>query len=247
MKRNIRIRSHDYERMFELLDATEDRDDHRLMQLEWQFLRALEHSKRGPRALLGVLQNDPTFFALVISWVYRSDKERDGDKESPPGEARRKQAEQAHHLLACWKGIPGSDGEEIDKEKLNSWIDGARSQLAASGHREVGDRRIGEVLIRSPESADGVWPSIAVRDVIERIRSRDVERGICLGLVNSRGFVLRGTGGTQERELAERYRTMAENCATSWPRTSSVLARIADHYASEAKHWDDDAERDDLR
>lgn len=242
-----KFQDHEFERVFNLLDSAENRDDQRLMQLEWQFLRALEHTKRGPRALFESSTNDPAFFVLLISWIYRSDKEEDRNSETLSDEARRNRSQQADHLLSCWEGIPGRVGDEFDESKLNSWIHETRTRLAATGHRQTGDRSIGEVLARAPEGDGGVWPTTAVRNVLERLRSRGIERGLDLVVINSRGVVARGTGGAQERDLETRYREMSVRCSASWPRTANVLASIADHYASEARHWDDDAERNDLR
>ena len=92
-----------------------------------------------------------------------------------------------------------------------------------------------------------MWPAVAVREVIENTRSRELERGILVGVHNSRGPTWRGMtdGGLQERERAARYRRCAAEIAPEWPRTAAVLDLIAKSYEAEGQRQDQDAERID--
>ena len=102
----------------------------------------------------------------------------------------------------------------------------------------------GRVLRYVPDDPDGVWPSRVVRDLVERIESPDLEKGLVLGLRNSRGVTSRGLtdGGEQERALQARYLTYAEQVGGRWPRTAALLRRIARGYADEARRHDAEAE-----
>ena len=88
-----------------------------------------------------------------------------------------------------------------------------------------------------------------VRDLSEITRSQELERGVCIGVHNSRGVTSRAMndGGRQERELAQYYRRCAEQTALEWPRTSAVLEQIAESYENEGVQHDEDAERRDWR
>ena len=67
--------------------------------------------------------------------------------------------------------------------------------------------------------ADGIWPALPIREVIEATRSRDLETGVIIGKSNRRGVTTRamGDGGNQERELAEQYREWSQAAAFDWP------------------------------
>ena len=94
---------------------------------------------------------------------------------------------------------------------------------------EVADQHIGRLFAYSPAEVDGTWPCTAVRELIELVRSRSVERGFYLGVVNKRGATWRRPtdGGVQERELAKNYRKLAKDLRLEWPRSSSVLDQLS--------------------
>ena len=50
-------------------------------------------------------------------------------------------------------------------------------------------------------------------------------------------------GGVQERELAKNYRKLAKDLRLEWPRTSSVLEQLSQHYLRDGVDSDDDADR----
>jgi hypothetical protein len=107
---------------------------------------------------------------------------------------------------------------------------------------------IGRALAHTAE-LDGVWPQRPVADVIERLHSEDLERGIQIERYNMRGVFSRAMfeGGVQERELAERYRGWAAQQPASHMRTRAMLNSIAEGWDTDAKHADDEAARDRLR
>lgn len=97
------------------------------------------------------------------------------------------------------------------------------------------------------QSSDGIWPDIAVREIIEEVASKQMERGITTGVFNKRGVVTRsiGEGGIQERQLAETYYFYAVILGDSYPRTAAMLRSIADRYISNAHKQDIRAELED--
>jgi len=117
--------------------------------------------------------------------------------------------------------------------------------LDVAGKR--GDDRLGETLAASVRQPDEPWPPKAVREVVEVSRSRNLERGLELGVYNRRGVTVRmpHDGGEQERNLAQRYRRDAEALRFDWPRTAAVLARIAENYERDAQREDQSAEQRD--
>ncbi|MGY3591736.1 hypothetical protein ACVIGB_008683 [Bradyrhizobium sp. USDA 4341] len=149
--------------------------------------------------------------------------------------------------MGCDPGT-AADGS-IDGAKLEAWIKEARKLAHAKGRGLVVDQKIGELLSASKIDADGIWPAAPVREVIEAIRSRDLETGVMIGKSNRRGVTSRAYGddGDQERQLAKQYRDWSEATAFDWPRTSGILENLAKNYDHQAKAHDEDAERLDWR
>jgi hypothetical protein len=228
--------------LFAYLDDATGVDVSHLTQLEWMYLPLLEDSRRPAKVLPRELARDPSFFVEVISWAFRGENEEPQELD----EQARVRAELGFNLLDNWRIVPGLTGDsaQLDKTALNEWVAQARVQLAAGGHLKIGDQRIGHVLRYAPVDDDDMWPCGAVRDLIEKVGSPDLELGLEVEINNSRGMTERGLieGGDQERRLAEKYRAFATRAAGRWPRTARLLRRVASAYASEAQQHDLDAE-----
>ena len=218
-------------------------DIRRLASLEWGYLGFLDDHGAPPMTLQGFLQDDPKFFADLLALIYRSRKEQSDSAETPT-EKQKAKAENAYTLLYKWKTIPGTleDGT-VDEQILMDWVNKSREICKETGHLEVCDVKIGELLAHAPEEDDGSWPCIPVRDVIEEIGSDELEEGFEVGIFNKRGVVTRSLfeGGEQEGDLAKKYKTYAEACEIEWPRTASVLRRVAKSYEEYARREDERA------
>ncbi len=237
------------ERILEVLQRSNDIEDTLIAKLEWTYLPILTHGAWQPRILLlhRELSRNPLFFAQVVGYVYRAE----GDERAETDELTEEmviRAEMGYELLESWHLIPGltQDGR-VDLEQLQAWIIQAREACRSIKRSVVGDQQIGQVLAYAPAAPDGVWPDVAVREVIEEVASKDIETGIYIGVHNRRGVVTRaiGEGGKQEKELAETYRKYAKAVGDSWPRTAALLRKIADSYESEARSEDIHAELED--
>lgn len=212
--------------------------DQNLIEYEFAFYRLVEHH-RGAPALGRALASDPHLFVELTSRVYR------GKSEAP-----RKLDEQASALvtqtwwvLNGWNGYPGqqSDGS-MNGAAMVAWVQAARLEFSESDRADIGDEVIGQTFAHSPTGADGVWPAEAVRDMVETIGSRELENGLILGKINSRGVTSRGVydGGAQERALAANFRSGSNAIKAQWPRTSRLLREMAESYER-------DAQREDIR
>ena len=104
------------------------------------------------------------------------------------------------------------------------------------------------LLAYAPAGTDAIWPHPAVREVIDRLASANLESGIASGVYNSRGVVTKSPyeGGAQERAIAARYRGYADALAITNPQTAGLLRRIAEDYERDAQREDDRAEQRDL-
>lgn len=234
------------EKILYALERSNAIEDHEIASLEWIYLPILAHSERQPKLLHQELSRDPLFFTEILKFVYKS--ENDQDDITEPDEAVVIRAELGNKLLKSWCQVPGLTEEgRIDLEQLRSWILQARATYQESGRGQIGDQKIGEVLAYAPKVLDGIWPNVAICEIIEELSSRELELGIELCVYSQRGFYSksRGEGGLQERQLAETYRNYATAVGDTHPRTAAMLRRIADRYHSDAHREDIRAELED--
>ncbi len=221
-----------------LLDYLESRGTgaHVLARFEFALFPVFEY-QREPRALYRALADDPQLFVDLLSRVYRGKNEPRQTADAQSAAAAR----QAWHVLHRWRSVPGlrNDGT-IDSDRLTKWVETARLLLRDRDRADVGDEQIGELLSGSPDGGDGAWPAEPIRDLIERLGSREIENGLHIGKANQHGMTSRGVydGGDQERVLAARFRSWSAIVAGQWPRTSRVLRELAESYEREARRHD---------
>ena len=208
--------------------------------LEWLYLPVLKYGDREPRALHTMLASHPESFVEVLSAIYRAEDEQ--VMEGTADDLAR--AERAWRLLAEWRRPPGvrPDGV-VDVDALVAWVQRARELAARVKRSGPADSKIGAILRHVPAGTDGMWPHEAVRSLIEELHSEELENGIAIEVVNSRGVATRGPqeGGAQEREIAAGYATAAEALAAQWPRTASLLTMLAAEFEQDAQRHDVDA------
>jgi hypothetical protein len=228
-------------KLLDHLDRRGESDDV-LAGFEFAFFRALEHH-RQPRALYAALGNRPDLFVQLVSQLYRP---KDAPRRAPDRNAEAA-AEQAWHVLHEWRTIPGlRDDGTVDGEHLQRWVDDARLALRDADRADVGDQQIGQMLAGSPPGVDGAWPAESVRDLIERLGSRELENGLHIGKLNLRGVTSRSIyeGGVQERALAAQFESWSAIAAGRWPRTSRLLKELAQSYERDAIREDMEAQED---
>lgn len=226
-----------------LLDAlaSHDSDAARLARLEWRLMPALDDRARPPETLHGLLAKDPAFFVEMLSLVYRQAVE---SPEAEPEEMTRQdemRAAVAFRVLDSWNILPGSqDDHEVDATELRNWVGSARSSLGEAGLTAKGLEVIGGLFSHSPYDADGTWPIVAVREIIQELDCRDLERGFVVGALNRRGPVVRDLagGGAEETSVADAFDGLAVAVRATHPRTARILRRLRDSYRENASHLD---------
>lgn len=239
------------ERIFQRIDEDGEVPDNEIGRLEWNYLNVLQRSKRPPKALRTALSTSPEFFVQVLSVIYRPHKERNVETRETEQESEQEKAQaaaiagHAFKLLQDWQQLPGQVGDAIDGAALEGWVKEVRILALRAERAEVADHQIGRLLAYAPSDPDGTWPCRPVRDLIDDLRSRMVERGFYLGLVNKRGVTWRRPtdGGVQERERAQHYRRLSRDLRLEWPRTSAVLEQLAKHYSRDGDDSDADADQ----
>lgn len=228
------------------LDSIDCTDRSTIARIEWAYFALLQYSERRPKELQKALATDPSFFMMLLKAIYAPSPESGiKELESEDAEQASDIASHAWNVLHDWDYVPGAnDAGDIDGAALQSWVKTVRTLCSESGRREVGDERIGNILAASKSDSDGMWPPKAVRELIEATRSKELEHGIVLGVVNRRGVTTRGMydGGEQERALEAKYRRLYA-ALSEWPRTAGVLDELARNYAADAEREDQRVER----
>jgi hypothetical protein len=207
--------------------------------IEWKFMPFLGRFSHGqPVFLARWLAEDPDFFCEVIQTLYRSKKSEE-DRPEPSEEAKSK-ARTAYHLLDEWKLPPGSQSDgTFSAEALTQWVNAVKAKCIESGHWEVAENQIGQVLRYAPVDEEGLWLDsvcgILDQDGHDRMRS-----GITMEIRNGRG-VYTPDGGKWETAAAEECEKKADRAENKgFALVAQELRRLATSY----RH---DAERDAKR
>ncbi len=215
--------------------------------LEFIFIEALDHSEHGIPNLERQIAESPEFFVHALALA---SKRRDQGQDPPEWriedpKRRTGLATAAYRLFDRIGRIPGTGpGGKVNAEALLAWVIEVRRLCAEHGRAEIGDQMIGQLLSKATAEEDGGWPCLPVCEVMERIASRQIGTGFVVGVLKGRGVHSRGVGegGTQERELAAKYRGWAKRRAFDYPYVSRVLESVAAEYDWQAKREDTEVE-----
>lgn len=233
-----------------LLDWLRDQDDIEKAEIarrEYAFLPLLTrfHGKKQ-LALHELLANDANFFIDVICDLYKASSSQ-AEEEQISVEGKRR-AEFAWDLLHSWHTPPGiEENEHVNGNKLREWVEIARLLAKEKDRAVIADQHIGKILYYFPsDPKDSAWPHIELRNLLEDLRCKEIERGIEIAQFSARGVYTKAPfeGGMQERELAKKWRNWAEIIGLSWPRTRAMLESIAASWEAQAKREDESAEKD---
>ncbi len=238
-------------RLASLFRTLDNHRDHlgtaRVAALEWQYLPLLQNDPEfsSPNLYREMLHDLDLFVHFVEIAFMPANAAMD---ERPPlTTAQQQMALSAWGVLRDWPAsqfTPGFDNEDkLDEVSLNEWVDRTRERLAAVDRADIGDQMIGAALASSPADSNGDWPGEAVRNLLERLQSDDVEQGLYTAILNQRGITTRSPtdGGNQERELADNYKE--QSCRyQQWPRTAALFSQLAKSYEHEGGVLDRQAE-----
>ena len=219
---------------------------------EYVYLPLLENGagqrETAPLAIHGLMLKDPSFYVSILCDVFVPDTERGAATEEEVDPIARNRARLGYTLLCNFRAFSTTDSEQINVTQIEEWVKGVREKAVEADRGEIADLFIGRYLAHSPPDGDGVWPERAFAELIERLQSEIVERGIRTERFNMRGVYSKsfGEGGAQERALEATYRMWADK-NVAFPRVVGLLSQIADVWSHEAKSADTRAEQDKLR
>lgn len=213
-----------------------------LALLEFRYSRALEHTEHGTKNLYAEMLEDPALFMECVCLVYRRHNQHRTNE--PADEALQATVSLGWSILHDGRGVPGQiQGGGIDRTKFDAWIAAVRKLAAEQDRRDVTDVTIGGWLSSCPADPDGTWPCLSVRDLLDQPGTEKIRSGFHTGVINNRGVHSRavGDGGSQERNLAARYRAFAAPLQVGHPQTAAVLESIAKSYDADGRRHDLDS------
>jgi addiction module HigA family antidote len=240
----MQLASYDVAEAFKVLAARPDLPKMELVQLEFTYAAALDHTDYGLRGLEAAVAEDPQLLMQLIGMVYVRQDGKDDPPEWNIGDEERRRAAvvSAYDILRRISRTPGTKADgSLDADKLRSWLNTMRALGEQFGRLKMVDHVIGEILGRSQGGADGVWPSEPVRQVFDAIASQDMAEGMYMGRHNARGAHFRSRDGADEHVLAAQYRAWASAVAFHHPFTAKFLEEMARSYDHEAQWHDTDA------
>ncbi len=232
------------EKIFQELEKRHDLTAEDVAKRELSYLPFFSH-RTTPLTLHKLLASDPAMFVSVICTIYKPE----GDATEMASDQEIKFATAGYKLLGGLNLIPGQSGDSVDCQTLLNWCAESLRLGRGENRERVTAIRIGQLLAHAPSSQlDHAWPHESVREILERLASQDIEKGIVTERYNMRGVYSKalGEGGLQERSLAETYRNWAKSMHST-PRTVGMLNRIADGWLREAGEADISAQKDALR
>lgn len=227
---------HTLREVIEYLQAAPATDPAELAQLEWNLLPLLDrHSGSSPVTLERNLAASPAFFVEVIKACYRG-KGEPKPADAPVDAERKQKAENGYRLLRNWHIPPGvSKAGELDVAALESWIAEVRKLTEPSGHWEVAQTHIGQIMIHVPTDPSGLVIHRGAAKILDRRENDDMRRGYRIALFNARGARWVG-GGKADREEQVIYegRAKAANAA-GFTNLAATLTSLAESYARDAE------------
>jgi len=222
--------------LIQLLQTEPKVNENELLKVEWAYLPLLDGRQGAePKLLENRMASNPEFFCEIIQLIFRSDKE--DQKASEQTDELKAIATNAWTLLYNWDTPPGSQQNgKFSGEFFTEWLQKVKEISTDSGHLDVALSKAGEVLISVPSDSDGLWIN---REVATALNDRDADslrEGYRIGTLNSRGAHWVDPTGKPEKELADQFRTKAEELENAgFQRFAVTLKVLADSYDHEAE------------
>lgn len=245
--RSMQLDGYDVCRAIESLGKRSGVTAHEMADFEFVFFDLLKYDDYGVPNLERRVVEAPSYFVWLVALAFkRNDGEEDPEGWPVPKSRDRVRIGQlAFSVLEKVARIPGAKDREgeLDVEALQGWVAEARRQGRQFGRADAVDDRIGQLLSHEVRDGGSSWPSRQVCEAMEDVATKALATGFYVGVRNSRGTVTRAEDGSQERELAARYRAWAQPIAFEFPFVSQVLERIAGSYDRDATYEDSEAVR----
>ncbi|MFA6287654.1 MAG: SIR2 family protein [Opitutaceae bacterium] len=234
---------HDLREVIKFLQSVPDINVEELGAIEWELLPVLDRFSGGSaKTLEQSLATQPSFFVEVIKGCYRGKGEP--AQEVPESDEKKKRfAERCYRLLRNWHSSPGSAKDRpFNPATLRQWIDEVQKLAEPTGHWEVAQSHIGNVMAYVPPDDDGLPMNRGAAAILDANDHDDMRRGYRIELFNSRGVynVADGQADRQmQKEYEERAKKMNDAGFTNIAATLRSMAKEYGHSAARAEKSSD--------
>lgn len=208
----------------------EKKEKERITSLEIEYIKVLSREMKL-KYINYTLRTEPEFLAELIRMSYKSSE----DEEKVFSDEERQNANVAFEILFHVKFCPCvTDDGILEFETLNKWVEDFFSLIDKNNHSIIGMQTLGNCLAHSPLGFDNIFPHEAVRKIIEKYYSKDLETGFHIEINNQRG-VHTATSGVNEKEISNKYLKYANAIKISSPKTAKILLAISKGYQRESE------------
>lgn len=227
---------HDLRQVITFLQSVPNIDEKELGAIEWELLPMFDRfSGESAKTLERNLATQPSFFVEVIKGAYRGKGEPTPD--APEDDEKKKRlAERCYRLLHNWRSPPGSAKDRpFDSNALRKWIDEVRKLAEPTGHWEVAQSHIGNVMAYIPVDDDGLPMNRGAAAILDANEHDDMRRGYRIELFNSRG-AYNVAGGQADREKQKQYEERAKKMNDAgFTNIAATLRSMAEDYGYSAE------------
>ena len=218
------------EEIFNILQQTFIDDDEKcaeLATLEWMCRNVLEWEHM--KCMQKIMKDDPTFYALLVSIIYKADDNENIDEE------KRKLDNKVYSGFDKAKFCPTEKDGEVIYKNLKKWIEKFKELLINQKQERLFGNLVGRLLAYSPIGGDGYSPCEAVRMVIEEYYTDSLKTAYVVAEENKRGVHM-VDAGKSEIILHQRYQKNAEALQERYPYTADIYFAISDNYKRKAEY-----------
>ncbi len=210
--------------------------------LEFRYIEVFQKDYKIPN-LENHIEANPELFVQAVVYAYkRDDKSNDYEEFHSFDNGMSNPSILSFLLLDKLARIPGRNQlGESDSTEIEKWVNQVRLGCKQYGREKICDLLLGKLFAHASLDEDGVWPCRPVRETLEKIMTETLSNGINIALFYRRGIHIRGEGGTQERELASKYRNWSQALEYTHPSISKTLKKMVETYEKKAILEDENA------
>lgn len=227
--------------IIEYLDKQEGLNDEHIIQIEFYFYTLLNNNSLvSDLKIIKALLSDPRFMIEIIKLTFAYTKEgADNTDINTKNPYNSEISFLGFSILDNLKGTPYVNVDNtIDEDSLNIYIRNLRSLAIQFNLLKHVDRIIGELLANYPETES--YPSTIICKIIEKINSKELNRGFSIRMFNKMGITVRPalSGGFIERLESEKYKSYANTIRFSYPIVAEIFDDLSEQYEAMARRDD---------
>lgn len=187
--------------------------------IEWRFFDSVdwigEHGFR-PVSLEQKLASDPQFFCEALSIAFLPAKQAKRMKEKlktrPLSEQEERRVSNVWKLLYHWRTVPGvAKDRSFDPKQFKVWTRKAFALARKADRLTSAKNMLAQALIYAPKDPCGFWMPRAIAELLEKKGNETMLSHYRIAEFNSRGVHFVDKTGKEDRELADKYSSMADS------------------------------------